>query len=98
MPPRGSPPLQSAGQNQKWQQSEVENLASLGPRNKATKCGFQSGGTMSEIAHKWAHWQWENLVFGSVIYLAKKKFFYSGIYLVTNPPPEEKLSKYIFFY
>ena len=31
----GSPPLQIGGQNQKWQQSELENLIFWGPRNKA---------------------------------------------------------------
>ena len=35
LPPGGSPPLQSGGQNQKWQQSEMENHIFWGPHNKA---------------------------------------------------------------
>ena len=83
----------------------------------ATKRGVQSGGTTSEIAHKWAQWQSEvgKLIFWVINVLGKKKFLllsnllskiffllskllsekkiYSVIYLVENPPPEEKLRK-----
>ena len=62
----------------------------------ATKRGFKSGETISEIAHKWAQWQSEvgKLIFWVDNLISRKKFsFYSVIYLVKNPPPEEKLGK-----
>ena len=62
-----SPPPQGGGQNQKWQQSEMENLIFWG---HTTKHGFQSGGTISEIAHNWAQWQY---------FLGKKNFPLSNL-------------------
>ena len=82
LPPRGSPPLQSGGQNQKWPTSgqggyitraawrvptasergdririgpQVGKVATspLPPRGSPP---LQSGGTESEVAHKWARW------------------------------------------
>ena len=49
----------------------------------ATKRGFQSGGTTSELAHKRAQWQSEvgKLIFW-VSNLLSKIFFYEVIYLV----------------
>ena len=53
LPPRGSPPLQSTGQNQKWpingQAGYVTPAASGIPT--ASKRGAKS-----EVAHKWARW------------------------------------------
>ena len=53
LPPRGSPPLQSTGQNQKWpingQAGYVTHAASGIPT--ASKRGAKS-----EVAHKWARW------------------------------------------
>ena len=53
LPPRGSPPLQSGGQNQKWpingQGGYVTPAASGIPA--ASKRGAKS-----EVAHKWARW------------------------------------------
>ena len=53
LPPRGSPPLQSGGQNQKWpihgQGGYVTPAASGIP--SASKQGAKS-----EVAHKWARW------------------------------------------
>ena len=59
--PRGSPPLQSGGQNQKWP------LAGKGLRNPSASGGGKnqkwpcwgpppSGGAESEVAHLWARW------------------------------------------
>ena len=129
MPPGGSPPLQSGGQNHKWPTSgqggyitpadrgvptASEGGAKLvvahkwvrwlhnpcrlgGPHHfkaggrirsgntrkwkilffggDATKRGFESGGTISEIAHKWAQWQSEvgKLIFW-VSHLLRKNF------------------------
>ena len=53
LPPRGSPPLQSGGQNQKWpingQGGYITPAASGIP--SASKRGAKS-----EVAHKWARW------------------------------------------
>ena len=53
LPPRGSPPLQSGGQNQKWPTSGQGGYiirAALG-------IPFASGrGAKSEVAHLWARW------------------------------------------
>ena len=53
LPPRGSPPLQSRGQNQKWpingQGGYITPAASRIPT--ASKRGAKS-----EVAHKWARW------------------------------------------
>ena len=53
LPPRGSPPLQSGGQNQKWpingQGGYITPAASGIPT--ASKRGAKS-----EVAHKWARW------------------------------------------
>ena len=53
LPPRGSPPLQSGGQNQKWpingQGGYITPAASGIPT--ASKRGPKS-----EVAHKWARW------------------------------------------
>ena len=53
LPPRGSPPLQSGGQNQKWpingQGGYVTPAASGIPT-------ASERGARSEVAHKWARW------------------------------------------
>ena len=51
--PRGSPPLQSGGQNQRWP------TKGQGGYITPTAYGVPSAseqGTKSEVAHKWAHW------------------------------------------
>ena len=53
LPPRGSPPLQSGGQNQKWPingQGGYINPAASGIPSAAER------GAKSEVAHKWARW------------------------------------------
>ena len=53
LPPRGSPPLQSGGQNQKWPtcgQGGYVTLAASGIPSAS-----QRGGE-SEVAHLWARW------------------------------------------
>ena len=53
LPYRGSPPLQSGGQNQKWPtsgQSGYLNPAVSGISNASER------GAKSEVAHKWARW------------------------------------------
>ena len=53
LPPRGSPPLQTGGQNQKWpingQGGYITSAASGIP-------SASERGTKSEVAHKWARW------------------------------------------
>ena len=126
LPPGGSPPLLSGGQNHKWPtsgqggyitpaasergaKSEVahkwarwlHNPCRLGGPHRfraggrirsgssqkwkilffgghATKRGFQSGGAISESAHKWAQWQSE-LIFWVSHLLSKKKFLLSNL-------------------
>ena len=65
-----------SGSNQKW-----KILIFWG---HATKRGFQSGGTTSELAHKWAQWKSEvgKLIFWVSNLLSKKKFSTKIIYLV----------------
>ena len=53
LPPRGSPPLQSEGQNQKWPIN--------GPGGYITPAASEiptasERGAKSEVAHKWARW------------------------------------------
>ena len=51
LPPRGSPPLQSGGQNQKWPtngQGGYISPAAWGVRTNSER------GAESEVAHKWA--------------------------------------------
>ena len=53
LPPPGSPPLQSGGQNQKWPingQGGYITLAALGISTALER------GAKSEVAHKWARW------------------------------------------
>ena len=53
LPSRGSPPLQSGGQNQKWPiygQSGYVNRVVLGSHTAAER------GAKSEVPHKWAKW------------------------------------------
>ena len=82
LPPGGSPPLQSGGQNQKWPTSgqggyitpAVWGVPTASERGDRIRIGpqvgkvatshlppeesppLQSGGTESELAHKWARW------------------------------------------
>ena len=82
LPPQGSPPLQSGGQNQKWPTSgqggyitpAVWGVPTASERGDRIRIGpqvgkvatsplppegsppLQSGGTESELAHKWARW------------------------------------------
>ena len=58
MPPRGSPPLQSEGQNQKWPTSG-QGYVTLPPRVTPAAWGVPTAlerGAKSEVAHKWARW------------------------------------------
>ena len=53
LPPRGSPPLQSGGQNQKWP------INGQGGYITPAASGIPSAserGAKSEVAHKWARW------------------------------------------
>ena len=53
LPPQGSPPLQSGGQNQKWPingQGGYITLAASGIPSASER------GAKSEVAHKWARW------------------------------------------
>ena len=51
---RGSPPLQSGGQNQKWPTSGQSGY--LTPAVAGGSPPLQGGGAKSEVAHKWAKW------------------------------------------
>ena len=76
----------SSGSSQKWKilffggHATKRRLRVPNPnsRGHTTKRGFQSGATISEIAHKWAQWQSEveKLIFW-VSNLLSKKFFFS---------------------
>ena len=53
MPPGGSPPLKSGGQNQEWLTSEQDGYitpAAWGVPSASKR------GAKSEVAHKWARW------------------------------------------
>ena len=53
LPPRGSPPLQSGGQNQKWPTSGQSGY--LTPAVSGSPTAAEQG-AKSEVAHKWAKW------------------------------------------
>ena len=53
MPPRGSPPLQSGGQNQKWPTSGQGGYVT--PAASGIPSASERGAE-SEVAHKWARW------------------------------------------
>ena len=53
LPYRGSPPLQSGGQNQKWPTSGRNGY--LTPAVSGIPCASERGAE-SEVAHKWAKW------------------------------------------
>ena len=53
LPYRGSPPLQSGGQNQKWPTSEQSGY--LTPAVSGSPTASERG-AKSEVAHKWAKW------------------------------------------
>ena len=53
MPPRGSPTLQSGGQNQKWPINEQGGY--ITPAASGIPSASERG-AKSEVAHKWARW------------------------------------------
>ena len=53
LPPRGSPPLQSGGQNQKWPINGQGGYITLAASRIPTA---SKRGAKSEVAHKWARW------------------------------------------
>ena len=53
LPPRGSPPLQSGGQNQKWPISGQGGFITPAASGISTA---SERGAKSEVAHKWARW------------------------------------------
>ena len=53
LPSRGSPPLQSGGQNQKWRTSGQSGYVTPAVSGSPA---LQSGGAKSEVAHLWAKW------------------------------------------
>ena len=53
LPPWGSPPPQSGGQNQKWPTIGQSGYITPGPWGIATA---SERGAKSEVAHKWARW------------------------------------------
>ena len=53
LPYRGSPPLQSGGQNQKWPTSGRNGYLSLAVSGSPTAA---ERGAKSEVVHKWARW------------------------------------------
>ena len=53
LPPRGSPPIQSGGQNQKWHTSGQGGYITLAASGIPTAL---ERGAKSEVAHKWARW------------------------------------------
>ena len=78
LPYRGSPPLQSGGQNQKWPTSGRNGY--LTPAVSGIPTASERGAE-SEVAHKWAKG-----FFLLIFLLSKKKiFFYSVSQLSRNP-------------
>ena len=67
LPYRGSPPLQSGGQNQKWPTSGQSGY--LTPAVSGIPTASERG-AKSEVAHKWAKW-----LFSTNFLLRKKNFF-----------------------
>ena len=53
LPPRGSPPLQSGGPNQKWPINGQNGYVTLAASGIPTA---SERGATSEVAHKWARW------------------------------------------
>ena len=53
LPPGGSPPLQSGGQNQKWPTSEQVGYITPAAWGVPTASEW---GAESQVAHKWARW------------------------------------------
>ena len=53
MPPRGSPPLQSGGQNQRWTTSGQGGYITRAAWGVPTASEW---GAEAEVAHKWARW------------------------------------------
>ena len=54
LPSRGSPPLQSGGQNQKWPTRGQSGYVT--PAVSGIPTASERGGGESEVAHKWAKW------------------------------------------
>ena len=90
LPPRGSPPLQSGGQNQKWptcgQGGYITLAASWIP-------SASERGAKSEVAHLWARWQFPPCRLGDALrYRARGKIRSGPIVgkVATSPlPPRE---------
>ena len=92
----------SSGSSQKWKilflggHATKRGLRVPNPnsRGHTTKRGFHNGGTISEIAHKWAQWaQWQSEV-GKLFFwvsnlLSKKNFLLSNL-LSKKPTPRGK--------
>ena len=53
MPPRGSPPLQSGGQHQRWPTNGQGGY--ITPAAWGVPIGSEQGAE-TEVAHKWARW------------------------------------------
>ena len=75
LPSRGSPPLQSGGQNQKWPTCEQSGYVTPAVSGIPTA---SERGAKSEVAHLWAKWLFSTKFFTEL----KKKFSYSVLYLV----------------
>ena len=56
LPSRGSPPLQSGKQNQKWRDVHKVATSPLPPRGSPPLRSGGGGGGESEVGHKWAKW------------------------------------------
>ena len=54
LPPRGSPPLQSGGQNQKWPINGQGGY--ITPAASGIPPASERGGGKLKVAHKWARW------------------------------------------
>ena len=87
LPPRGSPPLQSVGQNQKWPINGQGGYVTPGASGIPTA---SERGANSEVAHTWARWLHHHCRIGDPLRFRAGGKFRRGPYMgkvATSPLP-----------